>query len=275
MIASLFSEILGALPVAQAIATTARLGYPAIELLCAAPHLDHARARRDAGEVAARIRDAGLAVSALSLHNSFTERSGLEEQLHHARTFIELAATFDTRLLQLDPGRPAVQLAEQDHWHCLRGAVRELAAMARDAGVKLAFHTTMHQITSTLAGAERFLECAPEDCIGVTADFANLRINGAAPEQVIARLGGRILHTHIKNGRVAADGTWLFSRLDRGLLDYTELLPRLHAAGYRGYLSIESIGRNARKYPAPEAERAAGTDLELLRGYLEQAGIES
>ena len=90
---------------------------------------------------------------------------------------------------------------------------------------------------------------------------------------MIARLGGRIYHTHIK-GRVAADGTWLFSRLDRGLLDYTELLPRLHAAGYRGYLSIESIGRNARKYPAPEAAHAAGTDLKLLHAYLQQAGIE-
>ena len=274
MRASLFSETLAALPAAEAIAATARLGYPAIELLCAAPHLEHARARRDAAEVAGMIRDAGLAVSALSLHNSFTERGGMAEQLRIARTFIELAATFDTRLLQLDPGRPAVHLAEQDHWRCLLGAVRELAAMARDAGVTLAFHTTMHQITSTLAGAERFLECAPEDCIGVTADFANLRINGADPEQVIARLGGRILHTHIKNGRVATDGTWLFSRLDRGLLDYTDLLPRLHAAGYRGYLSIESIGRNARKYPAPEAARAAGTDLKLLRAYLEQAGIE-
>ena len=274
MTASLFSETLAALPLSPAIDSAARLGYPAIELLCAAPHLDHARARRDAAEVAGLIRDAGLAVSALSLHNSFTEPGALAEQLRIARTFIELAATFDTRLLQLDPGRPAVQLAEQDHWHCLRGAVRELAAMARDAGVKLAFHTTMHQITSTLAGAERFLECAPEDCIGLTADFANLRINGADPEQVIARLGGRILHTHIKNGRVATDGTWLFSRLDRGLLDYTELLPRLHAAGYRGYLSIESIGRNARKYPAPEAVRAAATDLRLLRAYLEQAGIE-
>ena len=274
MTASLFSETLATLPLAPAVDSTARLGFPAIELLCAAPHLDHARARRDAAEVAARIRDAGLAVAALSLHNCFTERSGLAEQLHHARIFIELAATFDTELLQLDPGRPAAQRAAPDHWDCLRGAVRELVAMARAAGVKLAFHTTMHQITSTLAGTERFLdECAPDECIGVTVDFANLRINGAEPELVIARLGRRILHTHIKNGSVAADGTWLFSRLDRGLLDYPALLPRLHAAGYRGYLSIESIGRNARKYPAPEAVRAAGTDLELLRGYLTQAGI--
>ena len=254
MTASLFSETLAALPLSPAIDSAARLGYPAIELLCAAPHLDHARARRDAAEVAGLIRDAGLAVSALSLHNSFTERGALAEQLGIARTFIKLAATFDTRLLQLDPGRPAVHLAQHDHWHCLRGAVRELAAMARDAGVKLAFHTTIHQITSTLAGAERFLECAPEDCIGLTADFTNLRINGAAPEQVIARLGGRILHSHIKKGRVATDGTWLFSRLDRGLLDYTELLPRLHAAGYRGYLSIafaSSLAVNRDQSTAP------------------------
>ena len=120
-------------------------------------------------------------MSALSLHNSFTERSGLAEQLRIARTFIELAATFDTRLLQLDPGRPAAQLAEPDHWHCLRGSLRELAAMARDAGVKLAFHTTM--LTSTLAGT-----AIPRICPGGLhrADrrwTANLRINGADPER--------------------------------------------------------------------------------------------
>ena len=146
--------------------------------------------------------------------------------------------------------------------------------MADDAGVKLAFHTTMRQITSTVAGAERLLDLAGAECIGVSADFCNLRINGDAPGRVMARLGSRIYHTHIKNGEVADDGGWLFWRLDRGLLDYTELLPRLHAAGYRGYLSIESIGRGARKYAAPEAARAAATDLKLLRAYLRQAALD-
>ena len=131
----------------------------------------------------------------------------------------------------------------------------------------------MRQITSTVAGAERLLDLTAAECIGVSADFCNLRINGDDPHRVIDRLGGRIYHTHIKNGAVAGDGAWLFSRLDRGLLDYAELLPRLHAAGYRGYLSIESIGRGARKYAAPEAVREAGADLKLLRSYLRQAGI--
>ena len=273
MTASLFSEILAALPVDEAIAVTARLGFPAIELLCGAPHLDHERAPRDAETVAARIRDAGLAVSVLSLHNSFTEPDRLAEQLGVVRTFMALAPAFGTDVLQLDPGRPAAADAEPEHWHCLARALRELAAMADDAGVKLAFHTTMRQITSTVAGAERLLDLAGAECIGVSADFCNLRINGDDPRRVMARLGSRIFHTHIKNGEVAGDGTWLFSRLDHGLLDYTDLLPRLHAAGYRGYLSIESIGRNAAKYAAPEAARAAGTDLQLLRAYLKQAGI--
>lgn len=273
MTASLFSETLAALPVDEAVAAAARLGYPAIELLCAPPHLDHERACRDAASVAARIRDAGLAVSVLSLHNSFTEPALVAEQLGIVRTFAELAPAFGTAVLQLDPGRPAAPDAGPAQWQCLARALRELAAMADDAGVRLAFHTTMRQITSTVAGAERLLDLAAAECIGVSADFCNLRINGDDPKHVIDRLGGRIYHTHIKNGEVAADGAWLFSRLDRGLLDYTELLPRLHAAGYRGYLSIESIGAGARKYPAPEAIRAAGADLRLLRSYLRQAGI--
>ena len=207
MTASLFSEILAALPADEAISATARLGYPAIELLCAPPHLDHGRARRDAAGVAARIRDAGLAVSVLSLHNSFTEPARLAEQLGNVRDFIALAPAFGTRTLQLDPGRPAAPDAGPEQWQCLARALRELAAMADGAGVRLAFHTTMRQITSTVAGAERLLDLAGADCIGVSADFCNLRINGDAPTRVIDRLGARIYHTHIKNGEVAADGS--------------------------------------------------------------------
>ena len=274
MTASLFSEILAALPLDEAIGATARLGYPAIELLCATPHFDIERAPGDAETVANRIRDAGLAVSVLSLHNSFTEPPRLADQIATVRAFIALAPAFGTGILQLDPGRPAAHDAGPEQWKCLARALRELAAMADHAGVKLAFHTTMRQITSTVAGAERLLDLAAAECIGVSADFCNLRINGDDPRRVIGRLGSRIYHTHIKNGAVTGDGAWLFSRLDRGLLDYTDLLPRLHAAGYRGYLSIESIGRNARKYAAPEAVREAGADLKLLRSYLQQAGID-
>ena len=273
MTAALFSETLAALPLAEAMAATARIGYPATELLCAAPHLDHALARRDAETVAAQIRGCGLAVAALSLHNTFTDPALLAEELRVAQTFIGLAPLFGTRLLQLDPGRPTARLAEPHQWNCLAQALHELAGMARDAGVKLAFHTTMRQITDTLAGTERLIELAPADCIGVTADLTNLRFSGADPAQVITRLGDRIYHTHIKNGYIGANGEWNFGRLDRGLLDYTAILPQLHAGGYRGYLSIESIGLNARKYPAPEATQAAQTDLKLLRNYLKQTGI--
>ena len=151
MTASLFSETLAELPVGEAIAETARLGYPAIELLCGAPHLDHEQARHEGEAVADRIRDAGLAVSVLSLHNSFTEPDRLAEQLGVVRTFMALAPAFGTGVLQLDPGRPAAADAEPEHWQCLARALDELAAMADDAGVKLAFHTTMRQITSTVA----------------------------------------------------------------------------------------------------------------------------
>jgi sugar phosphate isomerase/epimerase len=274
MTPSLFSEVLADLPLQEAISATAGLGYPAIELLCAAPHFDLERARRDANDVAGRIRDAGLAVSVLSLHNSFTEPARLAEQLDRVRTFTALAPAFGTRVLQLDPGRPAAPEAGPEQWQCLAQALPELSAMADGDGVKLAFHTTMRQITSTVAGAERLLDLAAAESIGVSADFCNLRINGDDPAHVIDRLGSRIYHTHIKNSDVGADGSWLFSRLDRGLLDYTDLLPRLYAAGYRGYLSIESIGQGARKYPAAEAVREAGTDLDLLHSYLRQAGID-
>ncbi len=79
------------MPLAEAVKTTAQTGFPAIELACAKPHLNYVTALASATEIAGQIRDAGLAVSALSLFNKFTEPDDLKEQLKQAQTFIALA----------------------------------------------------------------------------------------------------------------------------------------------------------------------------------------
>ena len=70
---ALFSQSLFALPLAEAIEGTARIGFPAIELACTAPHFDLDTARREPERVAGLIRDCGLEVAALSLFDNFTD----------------------------------------------------------------------------------------------------------------------------------------------------------------------------------------------------------
>ena len=264
---SLFSQSLFALPLARAIDTTAEIGFGAIELACVEPHLDYATAVENPASVVRQIEGAGLAVSALSLFCNLTEQPD-SSQIEMAETFISLAPLFHTELVKMTPGPPASRDAQDRHWRCLADAMASLVPVAREIGVKLAFETHMRQLTDTLSSAERFLDMTPSDCVGLTVDFSNLRFAGEQMQQVVSRLGTRIYHTHVKNGWVDPQGGWHFGPLDTGLTDYAEVLALLHTAGYKGYLSIECLGPEARTAPA----RAAQRDLAILESYLAEMG---
>ncbi|MDP6040623.1 MAG: sugar phosphate isomerase/epimerase family protein [Candidatus Latescibacteria bacterium] len=267
---SLFSQSLFALPLREAIGTTADIGFHAIELACREPHLGYEIALRNSEGIAEQIRQAGLAVSALSLFSNLTEQAGLRNQVKMAGKFIALAPLFDTKLIKMTPGPPASLDAEEKHWQCLADSVNELVPMARDAGVKLAFETHMRQLTDTLSSTERFLEMTPSDCVGLTVDFSNLSFAGEKMPQVVALLKDRMYHTHIKNGYIDSEGGWDFRSLDTGLTDYSMVLPLLMDTGYNGYLSIECVGQEAKTDPAQTAQR----DLAILDRYLEEAGCK-
>ena len=265
MLISLFSQSLFALNLEQAIAGAAEAGFEAIELACAAPHLDVAKARQDAEQYAALIEGFGLTVSALSLFNQFTLESDLEQQVEEAELYMRLAPLFGTRIIKLTPGSPASAEATTEHWACLGRALELLDGVAGEVGVRLAVETHMKQLTDTVSGTRRMLEMAPSDRVGVTVDFSNLAFAGDDPAQAIVALGDRVYNTHIKNGTLGHDGSWHFHAMNMGLTDYGEVLPRLREAEYGGYLTIECLQPEARTAPIETAHR----DLEILRRYLD------
>jgi L-ribulose-5-phosphate 3-epimerase len=229
------------------------------------------RARREPVQVARRIEQAGLAVSALSLSNGFTVAHDLAAEVDAAATFIRLAPLFETRVIKLTPGPPASRCATAAHWETLARAVSALVPIARRAGVKLAFETHMGQLTDTLAGARRVLTLGPPDVLGLTVDFSNLAFAGEDMSTVLTALMPRTFHTHLKNGCVDADGGWHFLALNDGLTDYRVVLSGLAAARYDGYLSIECLGEESRERPVEVARR----DLGLLWQYLNELAIET
>ncbi len=262
---SLFSQSLFALPLEEAIPATREAGYSALELACQTPHLDIARARDGASALAAEIKNAGLVVSALSLFGAFTDRSALQKELQQAETFIRLAPVFSTRIVKMTPGPPSSATAGEEHWRCLEEALRCLRIMARDNQVRLAFETHMRQMTDTLAAAERLVEAASCDEIGITLDFSNIAFAGDDPVAAIHALAGRIYNTHVKNGYVDEAGNWHFQKLDQGLTHYDEVLSALRDIGYDGYLTVECLGPRSQATPV----RTAREDLEVLTGWLQ------
>lgn len=263
---SLFSQSLFALNLDDAIKTTAQIGCPAIELACASPHFDITTARRKPERVADLIRHEGLAVSALSLFNNFTDPQCFEEQVQSAATYIKLAPLFGTKLVKMTPGPPASAEASNQHWNNLEKAMERLIPLAGEIGVRLAFETHMRQLTDTLGSSQKFLQIFSADCVGLTIDFSNLSFAGEKADRVVFSLGRRIYHTHLKNGLVDSQGGWHFNALDEGLTDYLKVLHGLRDIGYEGYLSIECLGEDARKEPGKTAQR----DLKILSRLLSQ-----
>ncbi|MFH1007959.1 MAG: sugar phosphate isomerase/epimerase [Candidatus Latescibacterota bacterium] len=261
---SLFSQSLFSLDLSQAIATTAQIGFPAIELACIKPHFDLTTAQKEPGCIADRIEEAGLAVSALSLFSSFTDPSCLEEQIVAAETYIRLAPLVRTKLLKVTPGAPGSAQATEAHWQSLSKALDRLIPVSEEVGVQLAFETHMRQLTDTLASSQRLMEMVSAGSTGLTVDFLNMAFAGESMPEVIRVLGDRMLHTHVKNGTIDANGGWHFEALDTGLIDYAVLLKSVRDAGYTGYLSIECLGGKAAQMPAQTARR----DLKILNDCL-------
>ena len=265
---SLFSQSLFALDLSKAIATTAEIGFPAIELACTSPHFDLNTARKEPERIADQIQQAGLTVSALSLFNTFTDPARLDEEVEAAVTYIRLAPLFQTKVLKLTPGAPGSAEAAGAHWQSLEKALSRLIPVAREVGVQLAFETHMRQLTDTLASSRRLMEQTPADVVGMTVDFLNLSFAGEKMTEVIHVLKDRMVHTHLKNGTIDSNGAWHFQALDEGLLDYAALLRLLRDAGYTGYLSIECLSPQAAEMPGETARK----DFEILSDYLGQAG---
>lgn len=256
---SLFSQSLFALPLMEAIETTAKEGFTAIELACARTHFDIDR--DDPVKVADHIHKVGLEVSALSLFNNFTDAARLDEQIKKAEAHIRLAPVFHTKILKMTPGPPASAQAKDENWECLDKALNKLVPLAEEIGVKLAFETHMRQLTDTLAGSKRLLNMSKSDVLGLTVDFSNLSFAGENMREVFYALKDRMYNTHFKNGTIGQDGSWHFSSLSEGLTDYSLVFSMLHDIDYNGYLTIECLDPDANKKPAETAKR----DLQILK----------
>ena len=252
---ALSSQSLFALSLEEAIEATGGAGFDALELACVKPHFDIDTARTRPQRVAQQIQRRGLTVAALSLFTHFTDAARLDEQLEEAETYIRLAPLFGTELLKLTPGPPGSAAATRSHWDTLTRALQHLAGVAEKAGVRLAFETHMRQLTDSLAGTRQLLARAASPAIGLTVDFSNLVFAGENLAAALPAVAPRMYNTHLKNGTIGAAGSWHFDALDKGLTDYTEVLALLRGLDYRGYLTIECLGAEARRQPVETARR--------------------
>jgi fatty-acyl-CoA synthase len=91
---------------------------------------------------------------------------------------------------------------------------------------------------------------------------------GETAEQTLGLIGDRLLHVHIKDGLRPADGgpNWDLTLLGEGDVPMQDILAKLRAAGYDGWIAVEWEKKWHPEIAEPEV--ALPQHAELLRAYL-------
>ena len=139
--------------------------------------------------------------------------------------------------------------------------LKELAALARDKGVRLAIEACGSQLVYSVSSMFRLLHAVGDDVVGANLDPSHLMWMGADIPTVIRALGPAIYHVHAKDIRVnrfradrdglldtlpierAGDRAWNYVTLGlgqpAGAAFCADFVYTLRSVGYDGTLNIE------------------------------------
>ncbi len=158
----------------------------------------------------------------------------------------------------------------ESEWGPFGRRLTAFAERARARGVSLAYHQHMGTVVETAEELDALVE-ATGDVVGLTLDTGHIAFSGAEPAAVVARLGSRIRHVHLKDVRksvlsAVAQGpaSYLDAIVDGvftvpgdGDLDFSLVLAALRDVHYGGWLVVEADQDPAIAEPALFARKGA------------------
>jgi sugar phosphate isomerase/epimerase len=262
------------LPLPQALATIAELGFAEIDLGALPGVCDHVPYVLDdaaVADVAATVAGSGLRVRSINGDigdlNVVLDPDVRAERDRHLAMLVELAAATGARALVLPCGaldHQPVDTLDVD----LDRVAAELVGAAHTAAVhgvelwaeSLHFHRLCfnieraQQLTSRLDKAD--------DHVGVVMDFSHIVASGGDPVEFVERFGPRIAHVHIRD---AVPGNINLS-VGNGDVDFAVGLKALSHTGYAGHFSLELETRDITHDERPAAAARAGRYItELIK----------
>lgn len=247
-------------------------------------------------ELPVRLRDRGLALAGGYFQIEFNDPTRLPDELLQLDRLLDVFdaaadggpparptladAGSETRLAQ--PGR-----AQADHslgwddagWARFADSMAQVAERCRDRG----YEPTFHPHTATYVEAPWEIEqlLALTD-VGVCLDTGHLLVGGGDPVQAVRDWADRINHVHLKDAkldvvrgivddRAPVRAIWerrAFCRLGTGDIPLDDVLEKLRAGGYRGWLVVEQD-----IFPDPDAPDQPAVDQQRNREYLRARGL--
>ncbi len=177
-----------------------------------------------------RFAQAGVEICCL---DSSVVLSDPDPSIADGERMIELAMALGAPYVRVFGGElPAGESMEE----CLKRAADKLARLGRRAahrGKRVLVET--HDAFSSGAEVAELLDSAGEEGTGALWDLNHPARRGEWPEQTAQLIGSRTYHVHIKDSE--EDGALV--PLGDGDIPLEDLVAKLHAAGYQGYMSLE------------------------------------
>jgi inosose dehydratase len=140
----------------------------------------------------------------------------------------------------------------QDEWKRLIQGIESLSKLAREHGMRLAYHHHMGTVIQNQDEIDRLMR--DTQAMSLLVDTGHALYAGVDPVGLAKKYGKRVAHVHLKDIRkeklaLARAQDWSFEKAVRegvftvpgdGSIDYPKFLGALDEAGYNGWLVVEA-----------------------------------
>ncbi|RIK50506.1 MAG: hypothetical protein DCC57_11950 [Chloroflexi bacterium] len=266
------------LPIDQAVAHIAALGFDGIEIAVGAEwttsldRLDAAERRRILG----LLQQYGLTLSAIAGHASLLE----QDAAAHAANVARLKATIDLAVDWARDGEPPFvntlsggRTADWEAQHRLfADRLAEIVAYTEGRGVILAMEPHVDGLVDTPERMLAILKLVDSPYLRVNFDISHFDILGMPTAESVAALVPYSVHTHVKDQR-GRYPDYEFLIPGEGDFDYVDYLLTMQAHGYDGFINAE-VSKMVQRRPGYDPLAAATLSYRTLDEAFRRAGIE-
>ena len=257
------------LPLDQALATIASLGFAEIDLgalpgVC--NHVPYDLTEEAVEQVASSVNASGLEVRSVNadvgdLNQPLNEGEQLSRASHVGR-LIDLSTAIGATGLVLPNGalrhEPITNLSAD--LALVADQVAGIAERCAAAGMQLWIEAPhFFRLCYDLNRAAQLLTLLPA-AVGVICDVSHIVASGSKPRQFVELAGSRISHVHLRDASLG----YIHHSIGNGQVDFADTIAALTGIGYAGAYSLELETRDVSDDDRPAAALQAGRYISTL-----------
>lgn len=245
----------GETPLSVALTEGRQIGYQGFELGNKFP--------REPGALSALLGEYDLALVS-GWYSGHLARGSVQEEIDAVSPHLELLARCGAKVMVYGEVADSIQGApvslskrprfiHDEQWEGYARRLDAFAAHTLSHGVRLAYHHHMGAYVEAPDDIDRLMALTSDD-VGLLFDTGHVTFGGGDPLAVLDKHIDRVCHVHCKDVRphvlrLARNGDWTFLQSvingaftvpGDGAIDFEEVIARLAAHGYRGWLVVEA-----------------------------------